>query len=76
MSVRIEKDTMGEVEVASDRYWGAQTQRSLKNFAIGTDKFPREVIRALGVVKKSCAQANLEELHNSVSMLVRYAAEP
>ena len=58
MSVRIEKDTMGEVEVASDRYWGAQTQRSLKNFAIGTDKFPREVIRALGVVKKSCAQAN------------------
>ena len=58
MSIRVEKDTMGEIEVASDRYWGAQTQRSLHNFAIGTDKFPREVIKALGVVKKSCAQAN------------------
>ena len=58
MSTRIEKDTMGEIEVASDRYWGAQTQRSLVNFAIGTDRFPREVIRALGTVKKACAITN------------------
>jgi len=58
MSVRIEKDTMGEVEVQGDRYWGAQTQRSIQNFKIGGDRFPREMIRALGVLKKSAAMAN------------------
>ncbi|MEO0459664.1 MAG: class II fumarate hydratase [Myxococcota bacterium] len=55
---RVERDTMGDVEVRADRYWGAQTQRSLKNFAIGTERFPREVIWALGTVKKACALAN------------------
>ena len=60
MKTRIEKDTMGEVAVDSDRYWGAQTQRSRENFAIGGDRFPREVIWALGIVKKAAAQANAD----------------
>ena len=57
---RIEKDTMGEIEVPADRYWGAQTQRSLMNFKIGHDHFPREMIRALGILKKAAALTNLE----------------
>ncbi len=59
-NVRIEKDTMGSLEVPSDRYWGAQTQRSLKNFKIGQDHFPREMIRGLGVLKKAAAETNVE----------------
>lgn len=55
---RTEKDTMGEIQVPADRLWGAQTQRSIENFKIGGDKFPREMIRALGVLKKSAARAN------------------
>lgn len=55
---RIEKDTMGDVQVPSDKLWGAQTQRSLANFKIGGDRFPREMIRALGVLKKSAAITN------------------
>jgi fumarate hydratase class II len=58
MSFRIEKDTMGEIQVPSDKYWGAQTQRSIQNFKIGGDRFPRAFIRALGVLKKSAARAN------------------
>jgi fumarate hydratase, class II len=58
MSHRIERDTMGEVEVPADRYWGAQTQRSLQNFKIGNDRFPRALIRAFGIVKKSAALVN------------------
>jgi fumarate hydratase class II len=56
--IRVETDTMGPVEVPADRYWGAQTQRSLVNFRIGGDRFPRELIRALGVVKKASALVN------------------
>lgn len=55
---RIEKDSLGEVLVEKDKLWGAQTQRSLNNFRIGTEKIPEEVIRALLNIKKSCAQAN------------------
>jgi fumarate hydratase, class II len=55
---RTERDTMGPVEVPADRYWGAQTQRSLQNFRIGGDRFPREMIRAFGILKKACAQVN------------------
>ena len=55
---RIETDSMGEIEVAADRYWGAQTQRSLLHFAIGFDVMPREMIWALGVLKKACALVN------------------
>jgi len=55
---RTESDTMGPVEVPADRYWGAQTQRSLTNFAIGHDVMPRELLRALGVLKKAAALVN------------------
>lgn len=60
MSYRIERDTMGEMQVPTDRYYGAQTARSLQNFRIGGDRFPREMIRALGVLKKAAALANAE----------------
>src|SRR5499426_3440204 len=55
---RTETDSMGAVEVPADRYWGAQTQRSLEHFKIGGERFPRELIRALGLVKKACAMVN------------------
>jgi fumarate hydratase, class II len=60
MSHRIEKDTMGDVRVADDRYWGAQTQRSLENFRIGGERMPLPVIRAFAVLKKACALTNAE----------------
>ncbi len=60
MSFRIETDSMGEVKVATDKYWGAQTQRSLQNFKIGGDHFPPEFIRALGILKKAAALTNKE----------------
>jgi fumarate hydratase, class II len=60
MSYRIEKDTMGEVKVPADKYWGAQTQRSLDNFRIGDVKMPLEIIRAFGYLKKAAAAANLD----------------
>lgn len=55
---RIEKDTMGEVRVPINAIWGAQTQRSIENFKIGGDRFPRELIRALGILKKSACVVN------------------
>ncbi len=55
---RIERDSMGEMEVPADRYWGAQTQRSLENFKIGTEKMPPEIIRAFALLKKGAARAN------------------
>ena len=60
MKVRMEKDTMGEMPVPQDRYWGAQTARSLENFAIGTEVMPREVIVAFGILKKAAAMVNEE----------------
>jgi fumarate hydratase class II len=57
---RIETDTMGAIEVPADRYWGAQTQRSLHHFNIGDDRMPREMIRALGILKKAAALVNEE----------------
>jgi fumarate hydratase class II len=57
-SVRIESDSMGQIEVPGDKYWGAQTQRSLQNFKIGGHRFGRPVIRAFGIVKKAAALAN------------------
>ena len=56
--VRIETDSMGEIEVPADKYWGAQTQRSLIHFNIGDDRMPRELIRALGILKKAAALVN------------------
>ncbi|HKA28722.1 MAG TPA: lyase family protein, partial [Candidatus Binatia bacterium] len=60
--VRMEHDSLGEVAVPSDHLWGAQTQRSIQNFPIGIARFGwgRPVIRALGILKKCCAQANGE----------------
>lgn len=58
--IRIEKDTMGEIEVPSDKYYGAQSARSLKNFAIGIETFPREFIKAFGILKKAAAKTNAE----------------
>src|SRR6201986_2468910 len=56
---RIETDTFGPIEVDASRYWGAQTQRSLQNFKIGWEKQPKPVVRALGVVKRAAAEANM-----------------
>ena len=60
MSYRIEHDSMGEVRVPSDKYWGAQTQRSLENFEIGTEKMPEEIINAFSILKLACAKANAQ----------------
>ena len=78
--LRIEEDSMGDVEVPSHRLWGAQTQRSLLNFVIGVERFRwgRQVIRALGVLKKCCALANgeLGQLpREKVDLIVRAAQE-
>ena len=76
-AVRIEKDTMGDVKVPSDRYFGAQTARSLINFDIGEDKMPRSVIRAFGILKQSAAKVNmkLDQLEPKVAKLIIEAAE-
>ena len=60
MSTRIETDSMGEIEVPSDRYYGAQTARSLIHFDIGDERMPRELIRAMGILKKAAALVNAE----------------
>lgn len=59
-ATRIERDSMGEVEVSADRYWGAQTQRSLEHFRIGEERFPRVFLRAYALVKKAAARSNLD----------------
>lgn len=58
METRIEKDSMGEMRVPADCYWGSQTQRSLENFPVGTERMPPEVIRAMVIIKKAAARAN------------------
>ncbi|WP_428775148.1 class II fumarate hydratase [Vibrio sp.] len=60
MKTRIETDSMGQVAVPADCYWGAQTQRSLENFKIGADRFPHELVRAFGILKKAAAITNGE----------------
>lgn len=60
MKIRIEKDTMGQVEVPADKYWGAQTQRSKDNFKIGSGTMPIEIIQAFAILKKAAALANTE----------------
>ncbi len=59
-STRIEYDTMGSIDVPSDKYWGSQTQRAIVHFPAGYDIIPAELIRAFGILKCACAQANLE----------------
>jgi fumarate hydratase, class II len=58
--VRTESDTFGTVEVAADKYWGAQAQRSLGNFKIGWEKQPKSIVRALGIVKRASAEVNMD----------------
>ncbi|MEN8696064.1 MAG: class II fumarate hydratase [Bacteroidia bacterium] len=60
MEYRIERDSIGEIQVPADKYWAAQTQRSLENFKIGNQKMPIEIIRAFGVLKKCAAMTNAE----------------
>ena len=69
---RVEVDTMGEVEVPADRYYGAQTARSLMNFDIGEETMPRSIIRAFGILKMSAAESNSElgELDKDVESLI------
>ncbi len=73
---RIETDSLGEIEVPADRYWGAQTQRSIENFPIGDELIPVPVIRALGLIKKVAARANLEfdKLDNEIAKVIIKAA--
>jgi fumarate hydratase class II len=76
-STRTESDSMGKIEVPSDRYWGAQTQRSLIHFDIGEDKMPPELIRAFGVLKKAAALVNrdLGKLDEEKLRLIIQAAD-
>ncbi|MCA1589058.1 MAG: class II fumarate hydratase [Acidobacteria bacterium] len=76
-NTRIETDSMGEIEVEADVYWGAQTERSLKHFDIGFDVMPREVIRALGILKKASAIVNndLGKLPDDKLKLIVQAAD-
>ena len=78
---RIEADTMGQVRVPKDKYWGPQTQRSLENFQIGCEKIPEEVIRPLAIVKKGCCQGiqpNRERIQESLdrSLMLVTALNP
>ena len=76
-ATRIETDTMGEVAVAADRYWGAQTQRSLQNFKIGGERMPAPLVRALGIQKKASALANLKlgKLDKTIADAIAKAAD-
>jgi fumarate hydratase class II len=60
MKTRTETDTFGPIPVEADKYWGAQAQRSLQNFKIGEEKMPAPIVRALGIVKRAAAEANME----------------
>ncbi|HEX6114362.1 MAG TPA: class II fumarate hydratase [Geminicoccaceae bacterium] len=77
-SVRVETDTFGPIEVPAERYWGAQTQRSLQNFRIGTETMPLPLVRALGIVKQAAAVVNREQGHLEARLadaIVRAAQE-
>ena len=77
MKTRTETDSMGAIEVPADRYWGAQTARSLIHFNIGRDLMPREVVRAFGILKKACALVNrdLGKLSEEKCQLIAQAAD-
>ncbi|HPF23680.1 MAG TPA: class II fumarate hydratase [Hyphomonas sp.] len=76
-NTRTETDTMGPIEVSNDAYWGAQAQRSLGNFKIGWEKQPEPIIRAMGIVKKAAAQANMElgKLDPALGKVIEQVAE-
>jgi fumarate hydratase, class II len=75
--VRIESDSMGKIEVPNDRYYGAQTARSLIHFDIGLDKMPPSLIRAFGILKKAAALVNqdLKKLSPEKTRLIVQAAD-
>jgi fumarate hydratase, class II len=75
-TTRIERDSMGEIEVPADRYWGAQTQRSLHHFDIGTETMPKSLIRAFGILKGASAAVNrdLGKLDAALAALIEQAA--
>jgi fumarate hydratase class II len=77
MQYRIEKDTMGEIQVPVDKYWGAQTQRSKQNFKIGGEKMPNEVIIGFAILKQSAAKVNasLGKLHNDKAQAIVEACD-
>ncbi|MFY9088494.1 class II fumarate hydratase [Arcobacter aquimarinus] len=77
MDFRIEKDTMGEIKVPNNQYWGAQTQRSLENFPIGDEKMPKEIIEGFVYLKKACAIVNnkLNRLDNAKTEAICKACE-
>lgn len=77
MDFRIEKDTMGEIKVPANRYWGAQTQRSKENFKIGIEKMPKEVISAFAILKRSAAIVNegLGKLHSNKAKAIVFACD-
>ena len=77
MSTRTERDSMGEIAVPADRYWGAQTQRSFENFAIGEERLPRPLIRALALVKQCAAEVNRElgDLPADIAEAIQEAAQ-
>jgi fumarate hydratase class II len=77
LNYRIEKDTMGEIQVPTDKYWGAQTQRSKQNFKIGIEKMPNEVIVGFAILKRSAAKVNdsLGKLHNDKAQAIIKACD-
>ncbi len=77
MDYRIEKDTMGEMKVPNDKYWGAQTQRSVENFPIGDEKMPKEVVTGFAYLKKACAIVNnkLERLDDTKTDVISKACD-
>src|SRR5580704_2524400 len=77
IKTRTETDTFGPIEVASDRYWGAQAERSLSNFKIGREKQPLPIVRALGIVKQAAAQTNmaLGHLDKTIGEAITAAAQ-
>ena len=77
MNTRTERDSIGSIEVPSDKYYGAQTQRSFENFKIGSERFPREFIRAYGILKKAAAKVNhdFDNLETKIMNAIQSASE-
>ena len=75
MDYRIEHDSMGEIRVPSDKYWGAQTERSLENFKIGIEKMPTEIVKAFGIIKLAAARVNARLLPHRMTEEKKEAIE-
>jgi len=77
LNLRVETDSFGPIQVPADKYWGAQTQRSLDNFKIGNECLPRPLIRALGIVKRCSALSNiaLDNIDKKIGFAIAAAAQ-